>query len=267
MDSCGPFVRRSARRGLVAGALLGSLGSAAAQPLLRVCIADVDVPPMTFVARDGQAQYLIRQALAAQNWAVSFESVPWRRCLLGLVSGRYDAAPLAATSSNQATLAFPRLAGKLDTRYALGDEIVGVVYRVAGSRANWDGHSFSGLHMPVLFNAGVRAVADRLRELQVAGDDSAKSTYQMSQMLLHGRAQLAISFADTVQLQLQSPEFAGRLEVLPEPFIRGQGFMAVNRDFYAKHQTSVEAIWAKLGQLRAAPEWPAKAAALGSAGQ
>ena len=245
--------------------LLGGLSSAYAQPQpqLRVCIPDVDLAPLTFVDHDGQAQDLIRRAAAAQGWAVKFEPVPVRRCLAGLVSGRYDAAaPIAATLSNQATMAFPLLAGKLDERSALS-EVVGVVYRAVGSSANWDGHGFSGLHTPVLFYAGARSVAERLRALQVAGDDSAKSTYQMAKMLLHGRAQLAVGVADDVQLLRQNPEFAKRIEVLPEPFMRTQVFMAVNLQFYAEQRDSIDALWAAIGQLRAAPEWPARAPALG----
>jgi len=256
------FRQRLALLTVAAWLLLGCLSNAYAQPLLRVCIPDVDLPPLTFVDHDGQAQDLIRDAAAAQGWAVKFEPVPVRRCLAGLVSGRYDAAaPIAATLSNQASMAFPLLAGTLDERYAL-NELVGVVYRAVGTSANWDGHNFSGLHTPVLFYAGARAVAERLGALQVAGDDSAKGTYQMAQMLLHGRAQLAVGAAADVQLLLENPEFAKRIEVLPQPFMRAQVFMAVNLHFYAEHKASIDALWAGIGQLRAAPEWPARAAAL-----
>jgi polar amino acid transport system substrate-binding protein len=239
--------------------LLGGEGNAYAQSVLRVCIADVDVPPLTFVNHEGQAQYLIRQAAAAQGWAVQFEAVPVRRCLAGLANGRYDAAaPLTATVSNQAVMAFPLSVGKLDERYALS-ELVGVVYRAVGASANWDGHNFTGLHAPVLFPAGARAIADRLLVLQVAGDDSAKSTEQMARMLLHGRAQLAVAVANDVHRLLQNPEFAGRIEVLPQSFMRAQVFMAVNLQFYAAQQASIDAIWSRIGQIRASPEWPPQA--------
>jgi polar amino acid transport system substrate-binding protein len=256
--------RRLASLTVGAWVLLGGFSHVYAQPLLRVCIPDVDFPPLTFVEHDGQAQDLIRHAAAAQGWLVKFEPVPVRRCLAGLVSGRYDAAtPVAATVSHQTNMAFPLLAGTgtLDERYALS-EVVGLVYRAVGTSANWDGHSFSGLHTPVLFYAGTRAVADRLGALQVAGDDSAKGIEQMTKMLLHGRAQLAVGAADDVQRLLQNPQFAKRIEVLPQPFIRAQVFMAVNLHFYAEHRDSIDALWVGIGQLRAAPEWPVRAAAL-----
>lgn len=242
--------------------LLGSLSPAHAQPLLRVCIGDIDLPPLSFVDHDGQAQYLIRQAAAAQGWVVEFTPVPVRRCLLEVARGRYDAvAPVAATPSNQAVMAFPLLASKLNERHALS-ESTAVVFRVAGSNASWDGQRFTGLSTPVLFYAGSRVLAERLKTLQVVGDDSAKGTHQMVEMLLHGRAQLAIGLDAAVQLELQKPELAGRIEVLPQPFLRAHTFMALNQRFYAEHQASMDAVWAGIEQLRAAPEWPARAAEL-----
>jgi hypothetical protein len=246
---------------LLAG-LLNAPTSVLAKPLLRVCVADIDLPPLSFVYRDGQAQYLIRQAAAAQGWAVEFTPVPVRRCLLEVASGRYDAvAPVTATPSNQAAMAFPLLAGKLNERQALS-ESTAVVFRVVGSNASWDGQRFAGLYTPVLYYAGARAPAERLQSLGVAGNDSAKGTQQMMEMLLHGRAQLAIGLEAAVQLELHKPELAGRIEVLPQPFMRAHTFLALNQRFYAEHQASMEAVWGGIEQLRAAPEWPARAAEL-----
>jgi polar amino acid transport system substrate-binding protein len=258
------FGQRLRLLSLAVGWLLVGLHNAQAsvleKPLLRVCVADIDLPPMSFVDHDGQAQYLIRQAAAVQGWAVEFTPVPVRRCLLEVASGRYDAvAPVTATSSNQAAMAFPLLAGKLNERHALS-ESTAVVFRVAGSNASWDGQRFTGLNTPVLYYAGARAPAERLQSLGVSGNDSAKGTHQMVEMLLHGRAQLAIGLDAAVQLELQKPEFAGRIEVLPQPFIRAHTFLALNQQFYAEHKASMDAVWAGIEQLRAAPEWPARAA-------
>jgi polar amino acid transport system substrate-binding protein len=234
--------------------LLCCLGSAQAHTL-RVCIGDMNNPPLTFVEHDGQAQYLIRQAVSQQGWTVVFEPVPWRRCRAGVESGRYDAAGTAtATPSNRAFMVFPLLAGKLDETRALGEFKV-LVYRALGTGANWDGQGFTGLHTPVLYNAGFVAVADRLQQLKVAHDDSAQTIQQMMLMLLRGRAQLAVGQAPSVQLALQKAEFAGRIEVLPAPLMRAGLFLGVNKQFYAQHPAAIDAIWDAIGQLRAAPEW------------
>lgn len=234
--------------------LLCCLGNAQAHTL-RVCIGDMNSPPLTFVDHDGQAQYLIRQAVSSQGWTVEFEPVPWRRCRAGVESGRYDAAGTAtATPSNQSFMAFPLRAGKLDETRALGEFKV-LVYRALGTGADWDGQRFTGLHTPVLYNAGFMAVADRLQQLQVAHDESAKTTQQMMQMLLHGRAQLAIGQAPSVLRNVQKAEFAGRIEALPIPFMRAGLFLGVNKQFYAQHPTVIEAIWSAISRLRSAPEW------------
>jgi polar amino acid transport system substrate-binding protein len=236
-------------------ALLFLLGTAQAQTL-RVCIGDASNPPLTFVDHDGQAQYLIRQASSQHGWTVVFEPVPWRRCRAGVESGRYDAAGTAtATPSNREIMQFPLLAGKLDESQALGEFKV-LVYRAVGTEAGWDGQGFTGLQTPVLFNAGFVAVADRLQQLQVAHDESATSIYQMMKMLLHGRAQLAVGQAPSVQLELQKAEFAGRIEVLPAPFMRTGLFLGVNKQFYSQHPQFIDALWRSIGAQRNAPEWP-----------
>lgn len=241
--------------------LLLAVGAVHGQTL-RVCIGDVDNPPLTFVQHDGQAQYLIRQAAREQGWAVEFAWVPWRRCRAGVENGRYDAAGTAtATPSNRVFMAFPLAAGHLDESLALGEFKV-LVCRARGTEAGWDGQKFTQLQSPVLFNAGFVAVADRLQQLDTAYDESAKTLQQMLQMLLRGRAQLALGQASAVQLQVQNPEFAERIEVLPVPFLRAGLFLGVNKPFYAQHRASVDAIWATIGQLRTAPEWPARAAEL-----
>lgn len=234
--------------------LLFCLGSAQAQTL-RVCIGDASNPPLTFADHDGQAQYLIRQAVSQQGWTVEFEPVPWRRCRAGVESGRYDAAGTAtATPSNRQFMHFPQFAGQLDERQSLGEFKV-LVYRVRGTSADWDGQRFSGLHSPVLYNAGFAAVADHLQRLQVAHDDSAQTIHQMMQMLLLGRAQLGVGQEASVQLELQNREFAERIEVLPVPLLQAGLFLGVNKQFYAEHPEVIDAIWRSIGQLRNSPEW------------
>jgi polar amino acid transport system substrate-binding protein len=236
------------------GLLLLCLSTAQAQTL-RVCIGDMNNPPLTFVDHDGQAQYLIRQAASQQGWTVKFEPVPWRRCRAGVESGRYDAAGTATgTPSNRVFMQFPLLAGKLDENLALGEFKV-LIYRAVGTSAAWDGQRFTGLQTPVLYNAGFVAVADRLQQLQVARDESATTIHQMMQMLLLGRAQLAAGQAPSVQLELQKAEFAGRIEVLPTPFIRTGLFLGVNKQFYARHAQFIDTLWRSIGQQRNAPEW------------
>ena len=234
--------------------LLFCLGSAQAQTL-RVCIGDLSNPPLTFVDHDGQAQYLIRQAARQQGWTVEFEPVPWRRCRAGVESGRYHAAGTAtATPSNREFMVFPLRAGQLDESLALGEFKV-LVYRARGIDADWDGQRFTGLHSPVLYNAGFVAVGDRLQQLNVAHDDSAQTIHQMMQMLLYGRAQLAAGQAAWVQLELQKPEFAERIEVLPAPLLRAGLFLGVNKQFYGQHPQVIEAIWRAIGEVRNGPEW------------
>ena len=245
---------RAAGSLLLSGLLLSVASSLHAQTL-KVCIGNGDNPPLSFPDHDGQAQYLIRHATLEQGWQVEFYPVPWRRCRAGVASGHYDAAGTAtATPSNQQIMAFPRQAGVPDTTQILGEFHL-VVVRPVGSVVDWDGNRFSGLDSPVLYNAGFVAAGDRLKQLGVAGDDRTKLLHQMMQMLLLGRGQVGIGQAPIVELNLQKPEFAGRLEVLPTPFVRTGLYLGFNKDFYARHGLLVDALWQAIGRMRTAPEW------------
>lgn len=234
--------------------LLTSLGVAQGKTL-RVCIGDVDNPPLSFPSHDGQAQYLIRQAASEQGWTVEFEPVPWRRCRAGVESGRYDAAGTAtATPSNREFMQFPLSADHVNDSQGVGEFKV-VVFRAQGTAVGWDGQAFTGLASPVLYNAGFVAVGDRLQQLQIPRDDSAQLVHQMMQMIMRGRAQVGVGQAFAVQYALRDPEFAGRIEVLPVPFMQATLFLGVSKGFYAQETAAIEAIWHNIGRLRAAPQW------------
>ena len=234
--------------------LLGGSGTAYAQTI-EVCIGDHDNPPLSFPDHDGQAQYLIRQAAREQGMQVRFVPVPWRRCRAGVESGRYQAAGTAtATPANQEIMRFPLRDGVPNAAQALGEFHI-VVFRKAGTAVDWDGKRFSGLHTPVLFNAGFVAVADRLNMLGVAGDESAVLIHRMMQMLLLGRGQVGVGQASVVDIELKSPVFDGKIEVLPVPFIRSPLFLGVNKAFYAANSAAVDALWLAIERMRAAPQW------------
>lgn len=222
---------------------------------IDVCIGDHDNPPLSFPDHDGQAQYLIRQAAREQGLQVRFVPVPWRRCRAGVESGRYQAAGTAtATAANQQIMRFPLQGGVPNAAQALGEFHI-VVFRKTGAAVDWDGQRFTGLHTPVLFNAGFVAVADRLKMLGVAGDESAVLSHRIMQMLLLGRGQVGVGQASAVEIELRNPMFAGKLEVLPAPFIRSPLFLGVNKAFYAANSARVDALWQAIERLRTAPDW------------
>lgn len=217
---------------------------------LQICVDDQHYPPFTYPDREGVVQMLVRAAVADSGWEVAFISVPRRRCYAGLASGLYQAAfPIVSTPGITHHLELPQRAGDEDVQRSFGMLRV-VTFRARGSQASWDGQQFSGLQRPVLYGSGVNLLHDRLAELGVPGNDSAKSVRQIMEMLVAGRGEIAIGSEHQVMVALQDPQLAEQIEVLPSIFMQKYAYLGFHKGFYAEHGPMVEALWTRIGELR-----------------
>ena len=251
-----PLLRRCLCAGLFA-AMLAPCGA----ETLTVCIGNRDYPPLFFLGHDGQAQWLVRKAVARQGDTVSFVAVPWRRCLYGLRSGAYAAAlPVVANRSFAPLYAFPMRKGAVDPAQGVAT-ISHLVVRRVGSTSDWDGVKFSGLNTPVLYPAGIVVVADALAALGVERDDATTGEEQTLLKLLSRGGDLAVIHAGAAGLLVWAP-FKGRLEVLPQPLLTTTAYLAFNRAFHDSHRAYAEAVWREIERLRGSDEWTAIAPTL-----
>lgn len=241
-------------RWLLGCALLGAAMACPARTI-KVCIPANPFPPLTFPGREGQGQWLLRKAVERQGDAVEFEAVPWVRCTDGAAAGTYDVAmPPSAHPAFLPTLAFPMAAGQVDASRAVGSVTL-VALRRVGSRAWWDGTSFSGLNSPVMFNKGVVSVREKLAKLGVPGDEGASANESLLNKLLLGRGEILILNAQQAAEEVASDEYRGKIEILSAPFLSFTLHAAFNRRFQLAQPDYVEAVWTEIGRLRASPEW------------
>jgi len=234
-------------------AILVLAAGAAGAHALKVCIPSNPFPPISFPDHEGQGQWLVRKAVERQGGTVSYEAVPWPRCVKGVQTGDYDAA-IPPTVTLAASIALPMRDEKtVDDAKALGNTNM-VVLRRLGSKPGWDGRAFSGLSTPVIFNRGIVSIRDKLAALGVAGDEGAQPNESMLQKLLRG-----VAVHDE---QLAAAEYAGKLEILPEPFIVMTGHLGFNKSYYLANRAFVEAVWSGIARLRNSAEWQSVAPAL-----
>lgn len=216
---------------------------------VRVCIPANPFPPLTFADHEGQGQWLARKAIEAQGGTVSFESVPWPRCLKGVLAGEYDAA-MPPTAARADVVALPmRDDATVDEAKAVGDAPMVVVRRI-GSKAGWDGKRFTDLSTPVMFNRAIGVIRDKLVLLGVPADEGAQQNDALLQKLVRGRGELLVLNAAAAQAELASGDYAGKLEILPEPFIVITGHLGFNKAFYAANRGFAEAVWSQIARLR-----------------
>ena len=220
---------------------------------ITVCIPSNPFPPLTFVDHEGQGQWLVRKAVERQGDTVRFEVVPWKRCTDGVVAGSYEAAmpPSAAFLSS---MAFPLAGAQVDSHKAVGDVNL-VVLRRVGTKADWNGKAFSALTTPVMFNKNIISVRDKLAKLGVQGDEGAHANESLLHKLLAGRGELLVMNGQAAAEEIGEPEYGGKLEILPTPFLTFTLYVAFNRNFYAGNAAFVEAIWSEIARLRSSAEW------------
>lgn len=227
---------------------------------VTVCIPSNPFPPLTFPDHEGQGQWLVRKAVEKQGDSVRFESVPWKRCTDGVVVGTYEAA-MPPSSLFLPQMAFPMNGGEADARKAVGTVTMSVLRRV-GSKASWDGKAFTSLDTPVLYNKNIVSIRDKLAKLGVPGDEGAHVNESLLLKLVAGRGELLVMNEQAAMEELSQPEYKGKIEILPAPFLSFTLYVAFNKEFHAANTAYVEAIWTEIGRLKKTAEWGRVAPAL-----
>ncbi|MBC7712183.1 MAG: hypothetical protein H7177_02530 [Rhizobacter sp.] len=219
-------------------------------------MADRDYPPLFFLKHEGQSQWLIRKAIERHGDTVTFEPVPWKRCLNGLRTGKFSAAfPVASNSNFLSVYAFPLVAGKVDSKRKLA-HVNHMIMRKKLSKTYWDGKKFTKPSSPnILTPSGIVINMKSLADLGIVGSESAQHEDQIFRMLSLGRADLAIIQQSIAEDLLQKDEFKNKLEILPIPFISFDLYLVFSKSFYKKESVFSEAIWNELKLLRSSPEW------------
>ena len=239
---------------LLALVLLVAAASAAARTV-KLCLAERELLPVSSPRFEAPGQYLARKAIEKQGDQASFTALPWTRCVAGIRGGLYDGAiGVVPTESFMPFTRFPMAGLRNDVSKSIGN-IVFVAMRPMGGQANWDGEHFENVTKPVLYNPAARVIFDKLADLGVPRDAGTPQEAQMLAMMLAGRAEIAIGREDTVVPLAESPAYAGRIEVLPRPFVSTPTYLAFGKSFHDANAAFDEAVWNEIVELRQADDW------------
>jgi len=238
---------------LVAALLLVALPGQART--VSLCLAERELLPVSSARFEAPGQYLARLAIEHQGDRAVFTALPWRRCVAGVRNQQFDGAiGVVVTESFLTYMHFPMAEGAPDPSKSLGN-IVFVAMRPVGSSASWDGGRFRNVTRPVLYNSAAQAIQDKLTQLGVPKNSDTPQEERMMEIMLSGRADIAVGREDAVVPLAESPAFRGRIEVLPRPFVSTPTYLAFRRTIWESDPMYVEAIWSDIARQRAAPDW------------
>lgn len=225
---------------------------------LRLCTSESAILP--YITPDGQgtADLLVRMAAQELDITLVYQPAPLARCREMLRTGAADAFPASPYIPTLAVeFRYPLQRGEIDTSHTI---INGrsMVFRRVGSNVEWDGVRFSHLSTPVLVPFGMVMPRERLQALNVAIDPNGRSMQANFQKMLAGRSDLSVALETHGAQLLTLPQFAGKIEMLPIPFIDEHYYLVFSPAFYDAHAQLVEKLWDTISRLRRSPAYLAQ---------
>lgn len=246
-------------RSFVGGGLtVLAMAGASAAPL-RLCMDEQAHPPYILADGGGTVPLLMRMAAERVGMQVEISRAPLKRCLEEIRLGLVQGYPSAGVSPETAQMyAYPHADGKPDAARATVHARQ-MVFRRKGGAVNWDGERFSFLAQAVLHPSGSVAIHHKLDRMKVAVDEQAKSMEQNFAKLVAGRGDAVVGLENDGLALLAQPRFAGRIEMLPAPFMQQDYYLMLSKEYYAANSAAVEALWTAIGKARNSAEYRAAA--------
>ncbi len=237
--------------------LLTPLTGAAAK--LRICFDTRPHLPHLTPEGGGTVGVLIKMAAAETGVDIDAYSVPVTRCREEIRANLAAGFPTTPYVPDQFPfLAFPMAQGGEDASRSVMSART-LVFRRKGNKVGWDGKRFVHLKTPVLIVFGSALLTSRLGGMGVPFDDKGKSVDINLSKLLAGRADIAVAWESDAMPLLSRPEFAGKIEVLPQPFAVVPYYLAISKQFVAENPGVAEQLWNAIGRIKTTPQYIAAA--------
>jgi len=236
-----------------AGAWATFAQAAPAGPPLRVCLPDVDLPPLVYKdpRQSGLLNRLLIDAGRAAGLEVRIIRLPSVRCRLALERGDADAMPLPAIPQYLGELEFPLLQGAVDPAARVA-RLQFVLLRRRGEALDWDGQRLGEAAMLVGIRRGVTTLSERLQALGATLDDKAASNEQLLGKLVAGRVRL-VAMSRPEYLALKASPSGQQVEALEPPLLSTDLYLAVSRQLQGPARERVPAWREQLVRLRDSP--------------
>jgi polar amino acid transport system substrate-binding protein len=196
----------------------------------------------------GLAVELIAQAVASQGCKATFVRRPGKRVLAEVTNNEHIGALMFSYSNERnRAMVFPMdPAGKVDANRRLA-RLSYYLYRMAGSKVEWDGKRFNNLNGAIGANLGYAVVAD-LQALAVKVEE-VPSTAQNLEKLRLGRLAAYAMHDFGVEAALRAPQY-GKVERLAIPLSERDYYLTFSPRFYRDNKALAERIWDELARSR-----------------
>lgn len=234
---------------------LASVAVPVAAVTLRLCTDEQSRLPYITPQGTGIADLLIREAAKEVGITVEFRPAPISRCREEVRVHAVDGFPTVPYSPSVTEfMAFPMRGNEPDPSRAV-NHIRALVFRRVGTVSAWDGVRFSQLNTPVLVPFGSVLLLDRLTQMGIPLENTARGLQANFQKLLAGRAELAVGSEFSGAALMAQPPYAGKIEALPIPFTDEPYYLSVSKRYRDANPDAVEKLWDAMGRIRKSPAY------------
>lgn len=224
---------------------------------LQLCYERIDIPPWRTVDGRGLNLDLLRMAAARSGVTVEFVTLPWKRCLSEMRDGAVHGVFAASFSADRLVFGAYPGGNPPDPALQLYTDGYSLVRR-KGEAMTWDGKTLSGLTGPVGVQIGY-SVANDLRKLGIAVDESSQTAKELMQKLQLGRVGAAAIGNSDVQTLLGDSAtpgaFSGAIEVMPVPLVQKAYFLMLSHQFVQDAPAVATRFWQDIALVRRSPEY------------
>ena len=245
------MMRTKMRVGLLVWGVLSPAVTMAAECQIHLGFNSEPIPPyiersVPSAGPQGTAFSLVDLAAHQTNCRLVWQHLPTLRVLHATELGDVDAALFYSWTAERASkLSYPMLHDQLDPRRRLAT-LNYVLYRRLGSDVRWDGTQLQPKGCAVGYNEGW-SIVDYLKQHHISAHPG-KGAEQLLKLLAKGRlcAYATLEEAGDAAIAAQP----GQFEKISPPLARKDYYLLFNPAYYQAHQSQVEALWTRIGELR-----------------
>jgi len=234
--------------------LLPFSNGAAAATVLRLGYSDVENFPYQMgngeqvASPPGIAVELVREAAREIGAEIELFRLPVKRLFVDMLAGRLDGAFIFSFKEDRLQYGhYPMRDGVVDASRRIAS-LNYVFYKRAGDDLRWDGSALLNLKAPVGINFAF-SIADDLKRLNLAVDDSGKSTQQNFSKLLLGRIGAYATLEDSGDTYLRRNR-QGKIVKLMPPIVSRDYFVMLSKKMLEQQPDFAEKFWTQIGILR-----------------
>lgn len=245
------MMRTKMRVGLLVWGVLSPAVTMAAECQIHLGSNSEPIPPyiersVPSAGPQGTAFSLVDLAAHQTNCRLVWQHLPTLRVLHATELGDVDAALFYSWTAERASkLSYPMLHDQLDPSRRLAT-LNYVLYRRLGSDVRWDGTQLQPKGCAVGYNEGW-SIVDYLKQHHISAHPG-KGAEQLLKLLAKGRlcAYATLEEAGDAAIAAQP----GQFEKISPPLARKDYYLLFNPAYYQAHQSQVEALWTRIGELR-----------------